>query len=614
MIDDPSFLPIGTQLSLKYKVIGHIGAGGCGKTYLVSNVLGFGENLVVKEFYVAKMCVRDAATKKVSVSNENRESFENLREKFKKEAIKVSQLDHPNIVKVVDLFEANDTVYFVMNRVNGESLADKISRGEKLSEARIMRYLNQMLDALEYIHSRKPVGIMHLDIKPANIMIDENDNVVLIDFGASKSFNSTSVNQTLMSTVGLLYTPGYAPIEQENGNIKDLGSHCDIYALGATLFKLFTGQTPPKPYDIIKKGLPAISGASPLMQRIIKKALEFDYDRRIKSVAEFRAMLRDEELTEPDPTPNPRNDDPTLTSPQETPGTPTTTGAPEPEFASTPRLEKKDGKVGTLSEYLKKKPIKIASGVVLMLVLALTGYLTYDAVAVESRTITVNGVSFDMVKVEGGTFTMGATSEQDSDACGNEKPAHEVTLGDYYIGRYEVTQALWEAVMGSNPSCFKGTDLPVERVSWHDCDKFIKTLNTLTGLRFRLPTEAEWEYAARGGNKSRGYKYSGGNTIGDVAWHYGNSSSKTHPVGGKTPNELDLYDMSGNVWEWCSDWYDSSYYTSSPSTDPTGPSTGSIRVDRGGSWYGGARLCRVARRDYYFPVHSNDILGLRFAL
>lgn len=326
MFTDPSFLPIGTQLSLKYKIIDHIGAGGFGKTYLVSTELGKDVNLVVKEFYISKMCTRDTATQKVSVSHENRESFENLRKSFLNEAKKVSKLNHPHIVKVVDLFEANDTVYYVMNQVKGESLADKINRGEKPSEARIMRYLNQLLDALDHIHSRKPVGIMHLDIKPANIMIDENDNVVLIDFGASKSFNSGSVQQTLLSTVGFSYTPGYAPIEQENGNKSHLGPHCDIYALGATLYKIYTGQTPPKPYEIFTSGLPPVAGASPLMQKVIKKSLEFKYDNRIKTVAEFRSMLSNGEYTEPEPAQAPHDPvDPTIPIP-----TPPPTPEPNP--------------------------------------------------------------------------------------------------------------------------------------------------------------------------------------------------------------------------------------------------------------------------------------------
>ena len=228
------------------------------------------------------------------------------------------------------------------------------------------------------------------------------------------------------------------------------------------------------------------------------------------------------------------------------------------------------------------------------------------------NTFTVNGVSFEMVYVEGGTFDMGATTEQGSDADSDEKPVHSVTLSGYYIGKCEVTQELWEAVMGSNPSNFKGAQNPVERVSWNDCQKFISRLNSLTGRTFRLPTEAEWEYAARGGNKSRHYKYSGSGNIGDVAWHDGNSGSKTHAVGSKTANELGIYDMSGNVYEWCSDWYGG--YSAGAQTNPQGPSSGSGRVLRGGSWYDYARYCRVSFRNASGPDGSSISYGLRLVL
>ena len=229
-----------------------------------------------------------------------------------------------------------------------------------------------------------------------------------------------------------------------------------------------------------------------------------------------------------------------------------------------------------------------------------------------SQTITVNGISFKMVRVEGGTFTMGATPEQGSDAEDDEKPTHKVTLSTYYIGETEVTQALWEAVMGSNPSKFKGENRPVEEVNWDDCKTFISKLNSITGRNFRLPTEAEWEYAARGGNKSQGYKYSGSNTFGDVAWYNGSGGSGTHPVKTKSPNELGLYDMSGNVWEWCQDWYGD--YSSSSQTNPTGPSSGSYRVHRGGSSYYDFRFCRVSRRNYFRQGHGYLYIGLRLAL
>ena len=230
-----------------------------------------------------------------------------------------------------------------------------------------------------------------------------------------------------------------------------------------------------------------------------------------------------------------------------------------------------------------------------------------------TQTFTVNGVAFTMVGVEGGTFTMGATSEQGtSDPYDDEYPTHSVTLSDFAIGETEVTQELWRAVMGNNPSSFSGTNLPVENVSWNDCQTFITKLNQLTGKHFRLPTEAEWEYAARGGNKSKGYKYAGSNTLSNVAWYYDNSSSKTHPVKQKQANELGLYDMSGNVWEWCQDWFGT--YSSSAQTNPAGPASGSYRVYRGGGWYYNARICRVSFRNFDTPADCNGDLGLRLAL
>lgn len=240
--------------------------------------------------------------------------------------------------------------------------------------------------------------------------------------------------------------------------------------------------------------------------------------------------------------------------------------------------------------------------------------------ASQDRSFTVGGVTFKMIAVEGGTFTMGGTSEQGSDAYDSEKPTHSVTLSSYSIGETEVTQALWQAVMGSNPSYFSGSNKPVEQVSWDDCQNFIIKLNALTGENFRLPTEAEWEYAARGGNKSRGYKYAGSNNIDNVAWYWDNIPSQssgsagygTQVVATKSPNELGLYDMSGNVYEWCQDWYGS--YSSGSQTNPTGQASGYSRVIRGGGWSYFARYCRVSSRLYDDPTGRFNDLGLRLAL
>ena len=250
-----------------------------------------------------------------------------------------------------------------------------------------------------------------------------------------------------------------------------------------------------------------------------------------------------------------------------------------------------------------------AADLLLTIVVTQAGAIpTYQRV----ETFTVNGVSFNMVRVEGGTFTMGATSEQRNDQNSDELPTHHVTLSTYYIGETEVTQELWQAVMGSNPSYFSGYGLPVEQVSWNDCQKFITRLNSLTGNQFRLPTEAEWEFAARGGNKSLGYKYAGSNNIDDVAWYGENSNKKTHKVAQKSPNELGVYDMSGNVWELCQDWYGK--YSSGSQKDPTGSASGSDRVTRGGGWQDGMRHSRVSSRGIDKPDNRNNSLGLRLAL
>ncbi|MFO8021481.1 MAG: formylglycine-generating enzyme family protein [Perlabentimonas sp.] len=215
-----------------------------------------------------------------------------------------------------------------------------------------------------------------------------------------------------------------------------------------------------------------------------------------------------------------------------------------------------------------------------------------------------------MVFIKGGSFRMGDTF---GDGNKEEKPVHPVTLSDYYIGKFEVTQSQWKAIMGNNPSHFSGCDeCPVERVSWQDVQDFISALNELTGKKYRLPTEAEWEYAAKGGKNSREYRYSGGNNINFVSWFAGNSGNKTHPVGQHKPNELGLYDMSGNVWEWTNDWF--SRFTDSPKTDPKGPDEGDFRIVKGGSWYGYVGGSRPPCRGSDDPGNRRSYIGFRLAL
>ena len=227
-------------------------------------------------------------------------------------------------------------------------------------------------------------------------------------------------------------------------------------------------------------------------------------------------------------------------------------------------------------------------------------------------TVTMYGLNLEMVYVEGGEFEMGATAEQRENAAGNGWPVRTIKLDGYHIGKYEVTQAQWKAVMGTAPSYFKGDNLPVEQVSWNEAVQFCEKLSQMTGKTYRLPTEAEWEYAARGGNKSQHYKYAGGNDIDEVAWYDRNSGDMSHPVGIKKANELGIYDMSGNVWEWCLDWY-ADRYDENDTDNPWGPANGSYRVLRGGGWGYYAVDCRVSLRGDFTPDGRNSDLGFRVA-
>jgi formylglycine-generating enzyme required for sulfatase activity len=227
---------------------------------------------------------------------------------------------------------------------------------------------------------------------------------------------------------------------------------------------------------------------------------------------------------------------------------------------------------------------------------------------ITGKTFKDSTTGIEMVSVKGGCYQMGDTF---GDGESDEKPVHEVCVDDFYIGKYEVTQGQWKAIMGNNPSSFSscGDNCPVEQVSWNDAQDFINRLNQKTGKNYKLPTEAEWEYAAKSGGKSE--KYSGGNDIDSVAWYDKNSGSKTHPVGTKQPNGLGLYDMSGNVWEWVNDWYDKDYYKNSPKDNPKGPGSGTNRVLRGGSWYDDARHSRAANRSGLDLGGRGSDLGFR---
>ncbi|MCI5756783.1 MAG: bifunctional serine/threonine-protein kinase/formylglycine-generating enzyme family protein [Bacteroidales bacterium] len=682
----------------KYKIEATLGQGSFGITYLgtarftIHGGLGAMEvvtKVAIKEFFMHEMNVRDRDGKTVEGSSSS--VFTNYRHRFRREAENLAKLNHPNIIRVYDVFDENGTTYYSMEYVEGLTLDAYIQQHHPLPEADAVAILGRVCSALSFMHSQR---MLHLDLKPKNIMCSTKGEVFLIDFGLSKQFGANGEPES-STTIGA-GTPGYAPIEQVK-QIKDgtFPATLDIYALGATIYKTLTGQRPPEATDILNDGFPdgplVQLHRSPSLIKVIARCMSPMRKDRYQTVADllraYPALAIEDEKTE-------IKEDTEATILDDVQPVKHLTGtAPVPppiveEKVSeklTPKKAEPVVEPKVIVEPTPPAPPKKPSTrkyllwsvlAVLIMVLLVFGAivkrcadnhstdgifqpdsLAYDTVVYDTvpsdsvayeevvldtvadaedfdyeeddpiprqadptLDFTVNGVTFTMVLAQGGTFTMGATSEQ-TGACSDEKPAHRVTLSDYYIGQTEVTQALWEAVMGYSPTSdgFNWEDIfglgdnyPAYQISYNDVLSFISKLNSLTGRTFRMPTEAEWEYAARGGNKSKGYRYSGGNTLDNVGWYYKNRGSGSHPVAQKSANELGLYDMSGNVEEWCSDWFDT--YSSSSQTNPTGPSRGSNRVLRGGGWDTDATGCRVAGRRCSSPSSRNDGYGVRLAL
>ena len=612
--------PGSTLQNGKYEIQRVLGQGGFGVTYLALQQ-GLNRIVAIKEFFMENFCVRNADTHHVTVATEgSREFVERYRNKFLKEARNIAKLEHPNIVSIIDVFEENSTAYYVMKYAQNGSLDDKVKREGHLSEADAKRYILKIANALRFVHQHK---MTHLDVKPANILLSDNDEPWLIDFGLSKQYNTETGEQTSSTPLG--YSPGYAPIEQYmTGGAGTFSPESDIYSLGATFYKLLTGATPPDASTVANEGLPVqelkAKGVSQKTIYAIFQAMEHLRKDRLHDMDSFISLL--EEGPVQGPSEQPAIQPPsqpytvqTIISGETAPAA----GVQDKDLCSlvdavdSEEMGKIDQEQQLVHEAKKKRIRNLLIVMTTMVVCVAIVALLYmcRGYTIDTKTFDVNGVSFTMIHVEGGTFTMGATSEM-TEPHSWEKPTHQVTLSSYYIGETEVTQALWKAVMGSNPSDFKGDDLPVEKVSWNDCQTFISKLNALTGKNFRLPTEAEWEFAARGGNQSRHTQYSGSSRIDDVAWYEDNSGGKTHPVKTKQPNELGIYDMTGNVWEWCQDWDDS--YDSSAQTNPTGASSGSHRVVRGGSWDSSPWDCRSSNRECGVPEYSGNEFGLRLVL
>ena len=596
-------LSIGAKLhspKRTYTVEKVLGQGGFGVTYKVSANLQV-ENVTIrtyfaiKEFFMSDACERNE-NDSICYSSPVKDKVEESRKDFLAEAQRLNKisLEHPNIIHVNEVFEANNTVYYVMEYLDAGSLRSYVREHGSLSESEALSIMKPIMNAVDYLHQHR---MTHLDIKPDNVMLKHDPDTgeiipVLIDFGLSKHYDKNGNPTSTMRASG--FSDGYAPVEQYTG-IYTFSPQADVYALAASLYYALVGKDPAIATELSEEKIrAALNGKSNHVVSAIVEAMRMHKGERTLSV---RKMLQTLDGVSSEPL--------------------NKTKQAKTHKTKRIKLEENEAHSEKTQEWFRNHALWIGGGV-----LALVGIIFLCGIyfhQIQRTTVgevikipVKNGINIEMVKVEAGTFMMGATSEM-KDPNDDEKPLHQVTLtNDYYMGKYEVTQALWEAVMGSNPSRYKGDNLPVEMVSWDDCQEFISKLNSLTGRKFRLPTEAEWEYAARGGKKSRSYQYSGSSNISDVAWYDGNSGSKTHPVGTKQANELGIYDMSGNVREWCSDWYVS--YSSSSQTNPTVADSAWCRVRRGGGCYDNAWSCRSSYRYCRVPDCNYYILGLRLVL
>ena len=588
-----SMLRVGTLIhGGVYRIESYLASGGFGNTYVVRNV-EFDEVYAMKEFYIKGVCQRDSNSTTISVSNdENINTFKQQLEKFKKEARRLRSLNNPHIIKVYDLFEENGSAYYVMDYVDGESLATRLKQTKTpLSKSVVKWYLGQILDGLNTIHA---AGILHLDIKPANIMVDSHDVVKLIDFGASKQ--QSNAGGATIST-GVSYTNGYAPNEQMAQNYDKFGPWTDFYALGATLFKLLTNQEPPSVSDVSEDetedkhlALPMDKVGSEKMKKLIVWMMQVNQSKRPRCVAEVLQKCSwitsdNEEAKNYCLSQFQSANDETTISAKIDLG-----NSVKKSTSECKRTEQKNG-IGKKGKWVRG---------ILMSLFAISMILSFIKIVYVKihQHMVIDNLVNNMVKVNGGTVD-------------------GVTFSDFYVGKFEVTNEEYDAVMDDRPvykqmfAQFEAYNTQLRiRTEASKCKKhqpkivsrkqvqlFLERLNKKTGKQFRLPTDLEWEVAAKGGIYGHGYKYSGGNDILGVANIYNGKNTKFEDVGKKRSNELGIYDMTGNVDELCD--------------NVVGSSTEQRWSVRGGCCLDGASESLLISKK---PLGTRCLVGFRLAL
>lgn len=581
----------------RYKLLKNLGHGSFGEVWLANDVK-MGKDVAIKIY--------------IALDDEGLEDF-------KIEIKNTYDLNHPNLIHANHYDDCDGRPYLVMPYCSNGSASNL---PDVVDEKTVWRFIRDVASGLAYLHNRKE-PVIHQDIKPANILIDDSKNFLITDFGLSKALKNTMSQQSERAVTG--GTVAFMAPERFSKTPITIKAS-DIFSLGVSAYYIVMGILP-----FAAQGGIALFSDKVQVPDIDTEKYSKELNKAICSCMAKEAWNRPtaEELVE---YANAQLKGEIIQPAWENRGE---------------EIIKEQADVNIVPEPTPKPKLKYIGyigGAIAVIVIAMllisklngdksngqdeidnnieTSSITADwapDITKEQKHI-IEDLINNMVEVHGDTFYMGAQSTDrslpnyDIDAQSDEAPVHKVVLNDYYICKYEVTQDLWQAIMKNNPSQFNNAKNPVEKVSYNDCIEFIDKLNVLSGLEFALPTEAQWEYAAGGGCKSDGYRYSGSNIVGNVAWFGAGEDGSTNTVGGRKANELGLYDMSGNVWEWCSGYY--SYYGRGLLLNPSGSENkdGDYRVIRGGAWNNDAKYCRISIRYFNRPDYSDTNLGFRLVL
>ena len=629
-------LPAGTRLG-EYEIETGLGAGGFGITYLAKDV-HLGKRVALKEYLPLDFATRGEGRTVGPNSSAEAADYRWGLERFLDEGRALGRFEHPHINKVHRYFEAHGTAYLVLEYIEGETLSALLHKYPTVPESSLQRIMYEVLSGLEEVHA---AGYIHRDIKPSNIMLRGDGSAVLLDFGAARQ--ALGQRSRRMTSMG---TPGYQPLEQYDTKVEDVGPWSDIYALGMVAYRCVSGLRDTDLPDAVTRSRATRKGSGDLepaasigqgrydgrLLRAIDWAIQINEEDRPQRIGEWRAALpplgtqgqsapvRRSQSSVSVPARSTRERS-TFSLPRwatlvgvvmlvvavgagtywlgQRSGPPVdglTEATPSLPAAESHRAERPSPQESPVSE---SEAQEAAAG-------PAEAEQQFGLEEVRAQ------MNAQMVHVLGGTFTMGCTPEQ-GNCNDDEKPAHRVWVRSFEISKYEVTQEVWAAVMGENPSNFQNCpQCPVDTVSWDDVQAFLRKLNAGDG-RYRLPSEAEWEYVARGGQQSQGYTYAGSDTPDGVAWYGENSGNETHAVGQKQANELGVYDLSGNIWEWVQDCWNMSYQGAPPDGSAWERGDCGRRVLRGGSWRFYPRYLRSAFRFHFTADYRYYINGFRIA-